>query len=178
MFTVIVLFLIAPFAAVMDWFAILDGMQPLQRELSRASQGVIMVIVAGYGFHLSRGLYLPDHNLVLALYGALVFLALWGVTWFMVGASRSRGYFLDVHLMIRAAAKIVLGMALFFIPYQWKPDDYRSWFDLVQRWAEIYCIVSGTTKLGLLLRPPPRLDPPKKQMPYGPGSFSEGDNLE
>jgi hypothetical protein len=178
MFTIIGLCLAAPFVVISDWFSILDGMQPLQRELSRASQGAIMVIVSVYGFYLSRGLHVPDHNLMLALYGGLVFLALWGVTWFFVGASRSRGYFRDVQLVARAAAKVGLGIALFYIPYAWKPDDYRAWFDLVQRWAEIFCIVSGATKLVLLLRPPPRLTAPDAQTPYGPGEFSEGENLE
>jgi hypothetical protein len=180
MFTIIGLCRAAPFVVISDWFSILDGMQPLPRELSRASQGLIMVIVAFYALHLCRGLHIPDHNLVLVLYGGLVFVAIWGVMWFFVGASRSRGYYRDVHLMLRAAAKIGLGIALFYFPYQWKPDDYRFWFDLVQRWAEIYCIISGVTKLLLLLRPPPRLatsDAKKKKMPHGGAGFDAGDGL-
>jgi hypothetical protein len=180
MFTIIGLCLAAPFVVVSDWFSILDGMQPLQRELSRASQGVMMVIIAFYAFHLCGGLNIPDHNLVLALYGSLVFLAGWGITWFFVGAVRSRGYFRDVHLMIKAAARIGLGIALFYIPYRWKPDEYRLWIDLVQRWAEIFCIVTGATKLVLLLRPPPRLgtsDAKKKKMPHGGAGFDDGEEL-
>jgi hypothetical protein len=176
--TFIVLLVATPFYLMADWFAILDGMPPLSRELTRASHGVIMVLVAGYGFHVSRGLHLPNHDLVLALYGALVFIAAWGITWVMVGATRSRGYFRDVHLMIRAMAKVGLGIALFYIPDWWKPNDYRFWFDLVQRWVEVFCMVTGATKLVLLLRAPPRLDPPDAQMPYGPGAFSSGENLE
>jgi hypothetical protein len=183
MFTIIGLCLSAPFVVISDWFSILNGMQPLQRELSRASQGVMMVIIAGYAFHLSAGLHLPDYNLVLALYGGLVFLAGWGVTWFMVGATRSRGYLRDVHLMIKSAARIGLGIVLFYIPYAWKPDDYRVWFDLVQHWAEIFCIVTGATKCLLLLRPPPRLDRDEdgdeegKRKPHGGARFGKGGGL-
>jgi hypothetical protein len=182
--TFIILLVAAPFYLMADWFALIDRMQPRQAELTKASHGVVMIVGAWLGYaHLQVDRFFnftfDEKHLI---YCFLAFVALWGAWWVATGAMRSRGP-RDLHLIGRALAKILMPVAVaYFVGrYIEKWDaDYRWWINEFGYLALLWCVVTGVTKLFLLMRSPPTMDlddDDDDRMVHGRSKFRGGGRL-
>lgn len=137
-----------PFAAVRDWFRFLNGLPPHERELTRASHGAVMIVLA---FKLPGMHVVPGDYLMLALF----VLVSWGIFWVAIGASRSRAP-RDNRLLTRAVAKIVTGIVIIHLRPDLRELDPLPPFGYeVVILAAWWCIITGCVKFFLLLRPQP-----------------------
>jgi hypothetical protein len=170
-----------PIVWLVDWFAFLNKLPPLAKELTRASHGVFMMLAAAalaYGNCWLGCTYLVPGEYQQWILPSLGFIGLWGLFWLVVGAARSR-YYRDYHLLGRAAAKVILGGALWYWVSDW-PRDYNwqlwGWYGAMVCVA--WCLVTGLTKSILLLRPLPRLAIDDiDQKPHGDADFGDSEGL-
>ena len=180
MFQVIGLFLAIPFVLVSDWFVFLKGLEPRERELTRASHGVAMILIVAFAWHKNLIVLVPFEYRT-DTSAAAAFVVAWGLSWVILGAGRSRFGYRDGRLIGRAIVKVGLGLGLYFwlLP-QW---HLTEWWEVLVYDAAVavsfWCVVTGATKFVLLMRPPPRLPPPAsaEDPPYGGAEFGSGSGL-
>jgi len=174
------LIILAPLFLLADWFVFLKKLEPLDAALTKASHGMAMMLMAGWAIYL-----LKEKGYIRRFpyeYGDLVyltfaFLFLWGAFWLFIGAARSRQR-RDHHYLGRAIAKVGLGTGLYFgFPHYWHATEL--WEVLVYAISVVvaaWCVVTGLTKVALLMRPLPRLinGAGISDMPHGDAGFSRG----
>jgi hypothetical protein len=170
MFEIIGLFLAIPFVLINDWFVFLRKLEPLAHALTIASHGVVMMLMAGVAIYNLHGGYVrqfpPEYRSL--VYVAFAFIGVWGAYWFLIGAARSRQR-RDYHYLGRAIAKVAFGIGLYYgFPHYWRTTE---WWEVLAYMASgavaAFCIVTGLTKIALLMRPLPRIDIPDDNMPEG-----------
>jgi hypothetical protein len=147
-------------------FATASG--PREAALQQAAHGAAMMVLTV--------LVLLRHGGALPSWSAFVALALmlWGGIWLYKGAKFSVGW-RDPELLVRAAIKIVLAVLLFCAL------DQRQWWidpavdavgDGLLSLLGWFLLVTGTTKLFLVLRGLPAGMPVNPGMPHGAAPFA------
>lgn len=167
-----------PFSAVSAWLRFLKSLPQREKELTQASHGAVIMVVAGVLLYQLRQHYIPVPYEVDAawVFWAFVALGIWGAIWFFVGAARSRTASRDGDLISRAAAKIVIGI----IAYLWRnklPDVplIGPFEPFLMIGLAYWCLITGLVRLGLLMRPPPPIPVIHPNVaPYGTAGFDDG----
>lgn len=133
-------------------FALFSDIAPKQKksdlevELTRASYGAIMMILAGWlvldPIPINFSYRLP----------AVATLMFWGIFWMSIGAARSRGP-RDMRLIVHAAIKVSFGVFLYTL--RWSiglrdPLPPYGYFAVVI--PALWLMITGGVKLTLLLR--------------------------
>jgi len=133
-----------PFVLVADWFKFLRELPPRQAELTRASHGVVLIVLAAILPSKLEGLV--DRQLLLT--GAVA--PFWfGLYWLCIGYARSYGP-RDMQLICRAALRFVVGVVLSVSKHRFGyPHEFV--YILVNAFAWWMMITAGV-KLLLLLR--------------------------
>jgi hypothetical protein len=91
-----------------DYFAFLKKLDGRDAQITQASHGVMMMILAGYAWE--HGIFPHEYPYQLGL----LFSAGWGLFWLILGANRSRFGYRDGRLIGRAVAKVGLGAGVYF----------------------------------------------------------------
>jgi hypothetical protein len=165
-----------PILMLMDYFAFIKRLDPYDAELTKASHGAFMICACLSYLHWRGGGTLPTD---LALYETISMLCVGvlGGFWFIIGASRTRWYHFDGRHAGRAAAKIVFGGTLYHFR-EWRDlNDYQPWVWFAFTIVGLWCIITGITKLILVLRGPSEPTMSGPDDPYGGSDFTGGGNL-
>jgi hypothetical protein len=179
MIEIIGLLILSPLFLLSDWFVFLKGLPDLHAELTRASHGVVMMLVAGGAIYYLQDGYIRQFPLEYRtlVYAAFGFIGIWGAYWLMLGAARSRQR-RDYRYLGRACVKVCFGVGLYYgVPHYW--HTVNVWELLVfmaSQAVAAFCVVTGLTKIALLMRPLPRLMTGDgiSAMPHGDAGFSGG----
>jgi len=177
MIAFLVMFYCWPIFLLADYAVFIRQLDPYQAELTKASHGVFM-ICAGIAFlRWDRNRILPPDIRFYATV-AVIFLFGLGAFWLSLGAARTRWYRFDARFATRAAVKIAVGVALYLIRNWSEFEDYQPFAWAVLCVVGPFCIITGITRLWLVLRGvrEPRI--PAAGSPYGAAPFADGDNLQ
>jgi len=152
-----------PFVMAADYFKFIEQQAPERRELIRASHGAGMIALPVFlvwftsgtqGFaRLAAILRAEPDNPVCWL--PLAVLA-WGLLWLVTGWHRAVK-FRDARIIARSLVKIALGIGGFLYlrnhdaPAGWGGTAAWGFFVLGLNLAAVWCVVTGTTKLTILI---------------------------
>ena len=169
------LIIFGPILMLMDYFAFIKHLDPYSAELTKASHGSFMVCACLSYLHWG-GKMLPTDLALVETLGMLCGGVLGGF-WFILGASRTRWYQLDARHAARAAVKIVLGgMVIHF--RDWRDlAPYQPWIWFAFTIVGFWCVITGITKLILVLRGQSEPSRDDTDNPFGGSGFTGGDNL-
>lgn len=166
-----------------EYKAHLNQLGPRERALAEASHGAAMIVLPVVAYVVGIGAILPPWSRLAAL--AVMF---WGGLRLFNGAKFSVGW-RDPQLIARALVKIGVGVAVYVLVWQattaWVPRgllaviaSYLYTTAPFGKWSVVaivwWCLVTGTTKLILVLRgfPPPPWGEDPPGMPHGTAGFS------
>jgi hypothetical protein len=172
--------LVVALVVLVDYFAFIRQLQPYEAEQTKASHGAFMIAVCLWFFSYRQDLQLERGFAV--LFGAGVAgLGALGVFWLTLGVSRTQFYRLDARHVVRSIVKMMVGPGLVHAVHYYTQDwsyDFKWYRDRIGIIVIYWCLITGATKLILVLRGVRETDSGTPGAPHGNAGFTDGQGLK